>query len=236
MVFMYLFTFFGIVAMTVATTFATPFLTVFGLMAGANYKDVVLPYNESEGLVWEYDGIDDPYVKLEKMTVNGNEQVFRFVSAGIDEDDDVYYYNGRCMELDFTAKNGQSETYYAVVSPWIFYDEVFLAHEDETITYTVTAERSPTDSEFEWEVDFLHSDLDNVVHFSEKTGETNTFTLVYFNERPHHDGILEASFFYDTESDRMKEWHSVEVDFSSGEAVVIWESGNSETNNQEVTQ
>lgn len=236
MVFMYLFTFFGIVAMTVATTFATPFLAVFGLASGANYKDVVLPYNESEGLVWEYDGKDDPYIKLEKMTVNGNEQVFRFVSAGIDEDDDVYYYNGRCMELDFTAQNGQSETYYAVVNPWIFYDEVFLAHEDETITYTVTAERSSADSEFEWEVSFLHSDMDNVVHFSEKTGETNTFTLVYFNERPHHDGILEAHFFYDTGDDRMKEWHSLEVDFTSGEAVVIWESGNSETNNQEVTQ
>ena len=236
MVFMYLFTFFGIVAMTVATTFATPFLAVFGLALGANYKDVVLPYNESEGLVWEYDGKDDPYIKLEKMTVNGNEQVFRFVSAGIDEDDHVYYYNGRCMELDFTAKNGQSETYYAFVNPWIFYDEVFLAHEDETITYTVTAERSPADSEFEWEVSFLHSDMDNVVHFSEKTGETNTFTLVYFNESPHHDGILEAHFFYDTGDDRMKEWHSVEVDFTSGEAVVIWESGNSETNNQEAAQ
>lgn len=236
MVFMYLFTFFGIVAMTVATTLATPFLAVFGLASGANYKEVILPYSESEGLVWEYDGKDDPYIKLEKMTVNGNEQVFRFVSAGIDEDDDIYYYNGRCMELDFTAQNGQSETYYAVVSPWIFYDEVFIANEDETITYTVTAERSPADSEFEWEVDFLHSDLDNVVHFSEKTGETNTFTLVYFNDRPQQDGILEASFFYDTESDRMKEWHSVEVDFSSGEAVVIWESGNSETNNQEVIQ
>lgn len=236
MVFMYLFTFFGIVAMTVATTLVTPFLAVLGLASGANYKEVILPYSESEGLVWEYDGKDDPYIKLEKMTVNGNEQVFRFVSAGIDEDDDIYYYNGRCMELDFTAQNGQSETYYAVVSPWIFYDEVFIANEDETITYTVTAERSPADSEFEWEVDFLHSDLDNVVHFSKKTGETNTFTLVYFNDRPQHDGILEASFFYDTESDRMKEWHSVEVDFSSGEAVVIWESGNSETNNQEVTQ
>ncbi len=236
MVFMYLFTFFGIVAMTVATTFATPFLAVFGLASGAHYKEVILPYNESEGLVWEYDGKDDPYIKLEKMTVNGNEQVFRFVSAGIDEDDHVYYYNGRCMELDFTAQNGQSETYYAVVNPWIFYDEVFLAHEDETITYTVTAERSSADSEFEWEVNFLHSDMDNVVYFSEKTGETNTFTLVYFNERPHHDGILEAHFFYDTGDDRMKEWHSVEVDFSSGEAVVIWESGNSETNNQEATQ
>ena len=236
MVFMYLFTFLGIVALTVATIVATPFLAVFGLASGANYKEVILPYNESEGLVWEYDGKDDPYINLEKMKIDGNEQVFRFVSAGIDEDDDVYYYNGHCMELDFTAQNGQSETYYAVVSPWIFYDEVFLANEDETITYTVTAERNPADSEFEWEVDFLHSDLDNVVHFSEKTGEINTFTLVYFNDRPHHDGILEASFFYDTESDRMKEWHSVEVDFSLGEAVVIWETDNSETNNQEITQ
>ena len=236
MIFMYLFTFLGIVALTVATAVATPFLAVFGLASGANYKEVILPYNESEGLVWEYDGKDDPYIKLEKMTIDGNEQVFRFVSAGIDEDDDDYYYNGHCMELDFTAQNGQSETYYAVVSPWIFYDEVFLANEDETITYTVTAERNPADSEFEWEIDFLHSDLDNVVHFSEKTGETNTFTLVYFNDRPQHDGILEASFFYDTESDRMKEWHSVEVDFSSGEAVVVWETDNSETNNQEITQ
>ncbi len=236
MVFMYLFTFFGIVAMTVATTVATPFLAVFGLASGAHYKEVVLPYDETEGLVWEYDGKDDPYIKLEKMTINGNEQVFRFVSAGIDEEDDVYYYNGRCMELDFIAQNGQSETYYAVVSPWIFYDEVFLAHEDETITYTVTAERSPEDSEFEWEVSFLNSDMDNIVHFSEKTGETNTFTIVYFNDRPQHDGILEANFFYDTGDERMKEWHSLEVDFSSGEAVVIWETDNSETNNQEVTQ
>lgn len=227
MVFMYLFTFFGIVAMTVVTSIATPFITFFALASGAHYKDVVLPYNPDEGLVWEYDEVDDPYIKLEKMSVEGNEQVFHFVSSGIDEEDDAYYYNGRCMELDFTAQNGQIETYYAVITPSLFYDEVFLAHEDETVTYTVTAERSSADSEFEWQVDFLHSDLENVVHFSEKTGETNSFTLVYFKDRPHHDGILEVSFFYETDDERMKEWHLAEVDFSSGEPVVIWETDDS---------
>ena len=43
MVFMYLFTFFGIVATTVVTTVATPFLAVLGLASGAHYKEVVLP-------------------------------------------------------------------------------------------------------------------------------------------------------------------------------------------------
>lgn len=236
MVFMYLFTFFGIVATVVASTIATPFLAALGLLSGAHYKEIVLPYNESEGLVWEYDGKDDPYIKLEKITIDGNEQVFRFVSAGIDENDNTYYYNGRCMELEITANNGQSETYYAVVNPWFFYDEVFLAHEDETITYTVTAERSSADSEFEWKVDFLHSDLENIVYFSDKTGEFNTFTLVYFKERPLNEGILEANFFYQPDDERIYEWHSLEVDFSSGEPVVIWETDNSKSNNQEVAQ
>lgn len=67
----------------------------------------------------------------------------------------------------------------------------------------------------------------NIVYFSDKTGETNTFILVYFNGRPQNEGIIEASFFFDTRDDRMKERHCIEVDFSSGEAVVIWKTDNS---------
>ena len=73
------------------TVILVPFLAVLVFIAdlflsitGLDITKVALPYDPENGLVWEYDGVDDPYIKLEKMTVDGNEQVFRFVSAGID--------------------------------------------------------------------------------------------------------------------------------------------------------
>lgn len=233
MIFMHLFTFFGIMAISVSSILAMPFMTLFGFITGDYYRDVVLPYNAEEGLVWEYDAVDDPYIRLEKMSVDGDEQVFRFVSSNT-EADDIDSENGRCMELIFTSENGQTETYYAYIMPIALYEQVFLVHEDETVTYEITAERDSADSEFEWKLDTLHSDSDNIVYFSDKTGVSNKFTLVYFKDRPHHDGILEASLFYRTNDDRVNVWHSAEVDFSSGEPVVIWESGDSDTINQEV--
>lgn len=222
MVFMYLFTFLGIVA----TTLVAPFISLFGIMSGEHFENIVLPYDPEKELVWEYDAIDDPYIKLEKMTIDDDKQVFRFVSSNV-SDDEINYYNGYCMDLIFTAQNGQTETYYAVVTDKAIYDEVFIAHEDECITHQVTVKRDASDAEFKWKLDFFCPNDRNILYFSKDTGEENTFTLVYFNSRPIHDGIVEGSFYYESDENE-RVYHIIEVDFSSGEPVVLRESGNPE--------
>lgn len=219
MVFMTLFTAFGIALLTIIA----PFIGFFDILTGGHYEDVVLPYDPDKGLVWEYDAVDDPYIKLDKMTIKGDEQVFRFVSAGL-EHDDFDYYNGSCMDLIFTAENGETETYYSFLADVVAYSHIWIEHEDDCIIHEFTATRDEAYSDLDWELDFYCPNPDNVLYFADGKGTEKTFTLVYFKNIPIHDGIVEACLYFEDSDPRYKESHSIEVDFSSGEAVVIRES------------
>lgn len=218
MVFMTLFTAFGIAVLT----FIAPFIGFFDILTGGHYEDVVLPYDPESGLVWEYDAVDDPYVKLDKMTIKGDEQVFRFVSAGSDPDS-FDYYNGSCMDLIFTAENGETETYYCFLADVYPYSHIWVEHEDDCIIYEFTATRDEAYADLDWKLSFYCPNPDNVLYFADGKGVEKTFTLVYFNNAPIHDGIVEAYLYFEDDDPKYKESYSAEVDFSSGEAVVIRE-------------
>ncbi|MBQ4626266.1 MAG: hypothetical protein IJB45_03330 [Clostridia bacterium] len=218
MVFMTLFTAFGIALLTIIA----PFIGFFDILTGGHYEDVVLPYAPEKGLVWEYDNVDDPYIKLEKMTVKGDEQIFRFVSAGLDPDS-FDYYNGECMDLVFTAENGETQTYYSFLADVSEYSHIWVEHEDNCITYEFTVTRDEAYADLDWELSFYCPNKRNVLYFADGKGTEKTFKLVYFKSTPIHDGIAEAYLYFEDDDPEYKESYSVEVDFSSGEAVVIRE-------------
>lgn len=221
MVFMTIFTAIGIALLSIIA----PFIGFFDILTGGHYEDVVLPYDPESGLVWEYDNVDDPYIKLDKMTVKGDEQVFRFVSAGVDSDS-YDYYNGSCMDLIFTAENGETETYYSYLADVAAYSHIWIEHEDDCITYEFTLTRDEAYADLDWKLDFYCPNERNILYFADGKGTEKTFTLVYFKNIPIDDGIVEASLYFKDFESNYRESNYIEVDFSSGEAVVIRENHN----------
>lgn len=219
MVFMTLFTAFGIALLTIIA----PFIGFFDILTGGHYEDVVLPYDPENGLVWEYDNLDDPYIKLDKMTVKGDEQIFRFSSAGVDADS-FDFYNGECMDLIFTAENGETETYYCFLADFTENSHIWIDREDECITYEFTVTRDEAYADLDWKLSFYCPNPRNLLYFADGKGAEKTFKLVYFNNTPIHDGLVEAYLYFENDDPDYKESHSIEVDFSSGEAVVIREN------------
>lgn len=85
--------------------------------------EIILPYDESKGIVWEYDNKDDFYIDFVEVKVEGNKQIFVFKNNESETREDR---EGHCMDLVFTDKNGNSETYYADFGDYgslIFYEE-----------------------------------------------------------------------------------------------------------------
>ncbi|MBQ2904077.1 MAG: hypothetical protein IJE48_06740 [Clostridia bacterium] len=88
------------------------FGSIAGVVTGDNVTKVELPYNPSEGIVWEYDDVDDPLFDLVKTEINGNEQVFTFKGISMfdamkeDIDSDIL------MDAVFTNENGEKLVYY----------------------------------------------------------------------------------------------------------------------------
>ena len=89
-----------------AMIFEVLFSFITGAMFGYPTAKVELPYDEAAGLVWEYDNVDDPYVKLSETEIKDGKQIFYFESAGIEISTD-----GEMMDLVFTDKNGNEEVY-----------------------------------------------------------------------------------------------------------------------------
>lgn len=81
---------------------------VFGFISGEDQTKIALPYNPDEGLVWEYDNKDDPYIKLHNTVIESDEQVFCFR----DKRGSTNTGNGEWMDLIFTDKNGNQLKYY----------------------------------------------------------------------------------------------------------------------------
>lgn len=76
---------------------------------GQANSELVLPYNEAEGIVWEYDDVNDYYIKLAETRIEGDKQIFVFENQNCDED-----INGSLMDIIFTDKNGNQMKYYAL--------------------------------------------------------------------------------------------------------------------------
>lgn len=184
---------------SVVLVFAFPLLILevfFNLIMGAIYgyptTEIVLPYDESSGIVWEYDNIDDPYIKLIDTKIENGNQIFVF--EGTNEKD--IYNGGRVMELVFTDENGNEEVYYAYHTSKNYAPSIYSAEDCQLIEVTMTAE-NPVDGG-EWRV----SSNDNNYYLCEQesASETRTFTTVITpnNKRGEYNvfGKFDVNFYY----------------------------------------
>ena len=105
---------------SVTIIFIAPILILmmlFGSFAGAikgdNVTKVELPYNPSEGLVWEYDGVDDPLFELIETETEGDKQVFTFKGINMFDTMGEEIDSDMVMDVIFTNKNDEKLVYYA---------------------------------------------------------------------------------------------------------------------------
>lgn len=87
------------------------FSSVYGDITGSNRTQVVLPYDPTIGIVWEYDGVNDP-LKLVETVVDGDKQIFTFTGSFFKELSVMSGY-GNVYDLIFTDKNGNQLKYFA---------------------------------------------------------------------------------------------------------------------------
>lgn len=218
MVFMTLFTAAGIAFMAVASVI----FSIFSSMTGLDVSKITLPYNPEEGLVWEYDNENDPYIKLKDMVIEGDEQIFKFVNRGQSKLTGYKYGCGYMMDLVFTAENGETETYYATTRN-VSLGRVKIWAEDEVLVYNYTATAKKVYDDSEWEMDFgTDSDSEYVVYNPDTKSTSRTFTVVY-EKGMDEDNIIWVSF--DNRSGEGDYWeaHHIQLDCSGDEAKLLKE-------------
>ncbi len=116
------------------------------MIHGQAKSELVMPYNEAEGIVWEYDNVNDYYMELVDTRIEGDKQIFVFENESCKEE-----INGYLMDIVFTDKNGNQVKYYALRGG--DYDGPTYFAEDECYATqcTVTAKRSR--KRYHWKVD-----------------------------------------------------------------------------------
>lgn len=173
--------------------------TAAGGIKGDNVTQVELPYDPSKGIVWEYDGIDDPLMELDKIEVKGDRQIFTFKGDFMfeslfnedesEEKDDPYMV----MDVIFTDENGNEILYYARVNHdylSLFYKISFWSP-DEYIIFEYTPEEEIPYDGAEW-VGYSHSGA------AKELGEENgTFSFLVLPDNPYGEETLcELEFTY----------------------------------------
>lgn len=212
------------------TVILVPFLAVLVFIAdlflsitGLDITKVALPYDPENGLVWEYDNINDPYIKLDDMVIEGDEQIFKFVNRGYNKDKTYKYGCGYMMDLIFTAENGETETYYATTRN-VSLGRVKIWAEDEVLVYNYTATAQKVYDDSEWEMDFgTGSDSEYVVYNPDTKSTSRTFTVVY-EKGMDDDDIIYISFDNRSGEEDYWEAHHIKLDCSGKEAKLIEES------------
>lgn len=161
-----------------AIFFEVIFADISGAIFGYPTSEIALPYNEEEGLVWEYDNFNDRDLELVETRVEDGEQVFVFRGTGKLDIADIFIKNkdeveGDVMELVFTDKNGNKKIYYGFNGNSIYEPLFYPAEDCQTIDVTLTAQNPMENAS--WEV------VDSTVYILMKkpTGEaTETFTTI----------------------------------------------------------
>ena len=135
---------------------------------GEAKSELVLPYNEAEGIVWEYDDVNDYYMDLVDTRVEGDKQIFVFQNESCKEE-----INGFLMDIVFTDKNGNQKKYYALCGG--DYDGPTYFTEDECYATqcTVTAEKERRNCH--WKVERASS---SILCQPVKEEPSDTFTIV----------------------------------------------------------
>lgn len=172
MIFMTLFTIFGIAAYAIGSAL----FGLFGIATGDNTSEVILPYEPESGYVWEYDGIDDISIIYVNSKNKNGKQIFSFIGSDIKEDSD----HGSVMDLVFTAKNGETRTYYAYVENGFLYDKVIVAAAEDCIVMDYTVKSVCGNEDCKWTVDYYREDEECILYNSDTTGAEMTYTVVVF--------------------------------------------------------
>lgn len=195
------------------------FSSIFGIVSGNNTANVALPYDPENGVVWEYDNIDDPYIKLTKTEIKDGEQIFYF--AGNTSHFYNALYDGDYLDLIFTDKNGNTLKYYAFI-----YEEgisliskIKILAPDEYIEYVYDIVPQTQHEQYRWVVD-----IDNNIKLNtDVIAPKNSFTVVY-DKGSDSGEILNLYFRCISLSGNADERYKIHVDFSSGEGVLISEN------------
>ncbi len=168
---------FGIVLGSVFAFIASIFMPFFDAAAGTDRAQIILPYDESSGTVWEYDYENDPYTKLSKTEIDGDKQIFTFVNtrngffSGADG-------TGYVMDLVFTDKNGNSKKYYEVDRTEGF--KIYAPGEYAEFQLTVTAENPVNGGKWiSGGSSGNHLAEENLVYTEDIHSSTVTFTVVH---------------------------------------------------------
>lgn len=149
---------------SVLLVFLAPFLAIYAFFVGVFSEfapkpqaEIILPYNESQGLVWEYEEQEDYYIDLVEEKIDGNKQIFVFeadlsMSSSLLDIFATAPTYGRIIDFVFTDQNGNERTYYhdrrkEATDQLVIYE----ASECFVTEYTVSAQ-DPQNAEY-WTVD-----------------------------------------------------------------------------------
>ena len=100
---------------SVLLVFLAPFFAIYAFFVGIFSEfepkpqaEIILPYNESQGLVWEYEEQEDYYIDLVEEKIDGNKQIFVFeadlsMSSGLSDMFEVVatHTDGKIIDLVF---------------------------------------------------------------------------------------------------------------------------------------
>lgn len=172
------------------------FGNLFTEITGKTQAEIVLPYDESEGIVWEYDNKDDFYIDFVEVRIEEDKQIFVFKDNDAEAPEGK---TGRCMDLIFTDKNGNQKTYYA---DFALYGELVFYEESECIITEYTAVVHNPDEDFHWVSD---GKKDRVLIQPISYEDEVTFTLICMPDnieklKAKEDFAFNVSFSYVNES------------------------------------
>lgn len=157
--------------------FIIPFALIYGLLGnlsiaifGEPQTEIALPYDESQGIVWEYDNKEDYYIDLVETKIEGNKQIFVFQDFDGETDAD---FAGGLMDLIFTDKNGNQKKYYACLDHG--FGGPLIYEENECLVTEYTAVPVYPHSTLHWEI---MQESDSVLVQPTNYGTEVTFTVV----------------------------------------------------------
>lgn len=182
------------------------FTTLMGGIKGDIVTKVDLPYNPSEGIVWEYDGVDDPLFDLVKTEINGDKQTFIFKGKSLFNISSEDLDPTKIMDVVFTNKNGEELLYFACID--LNYVSLYLKIQfyspEEYILYDYIPKEETTVDGAEW---YAWGNDDYIYNEKIVDGE-KVFTLIFLPDKSKVT-VFEVKFCYLTESDDLsaKQYH-----------------------------
>ncbi|MBQ3151226.1 MAG: hypothetical protein IJB86_08295 [Clostridia bacterium] len=195
------------------------FGNIFTAVFGKPKTELELPFDESAGIVWEYDNSEDYFIELVEVKVENDKQIFVFRDA---DSDDIPDMVGRLMDLVFTDKNGNRKKYYATESDSPFKGSAFY-EESECYTALHTATAINPDDSLHWSV---MQESDSVLTMPMTNEPEVTFVIV---ATPEDLKWMEKGqqfipiFDYETDDGAYVEYITTEYIIEDGKLVIKYE-------------